>query len=127
MLLFCSEAANILLIGVLYIFTLFTEPLGVLILERFHVQPEGFESASAFSIIFDNESGPKQHLFVAENERRAKQWQTALKNASYQYLREKLINLQITLRQKTGCDPLRGEIFSFTKMYMEIEGYVFEI
>ena len=109
----------------IYIFTFFAEPLGVLILERFHVQPEGFESASAFSIIFDNDSGPKQHLFVAENERRAKQWQTALKNASYQYLREKLINLQITLRQKTGCDPLRGEIFSFTKNYMKISRICF--
>ena len=84
--------------------------MGVLILERFHVQPQGFESPSAFSVIFDVESGPKQHFFVAENERHAKQWQTVLKKASYQSLRDKLINLQITLRQKTGCDPLRGRV-----------------
>ena len=85
-----------------------TEPMGVLILECFHVQPEGFESASAFSIIFNDVSGSRKHVFNAETERHSKQWQNALKQASYQHLREKLINLQITLRQRTGCDPLRG-------------------
>ena len=85
-----------------------TEPMGVLILEYCHVQPEGFESASAFSIIFNDVSGSRKHVFNAETERHSKQWQNALKQASYQHLREKLINLQITLRQKTGCDPLRG-------------------
>ena len=91
-----------------------TEPLGVLVLEHFHVQKEGFEKSQAdalgknqFSIIFANEPD-KRHFFIAENQQRALQWETALKQASYQRLRENLIDLQIKLRLRTGEDPLEG-------------------
>ena len=82
-------------------------------------------------MIFQTESGPGQHFFTAENERRAKQWVSELKKASYQTLREKLINLQIILRQKTSCDPLRGnmifrEIMIFRQKFREIN-FVAEI
>ena len=57
-----------------------TSPLGVIILENYHVQPEGFETPNAFSIIFAEESGfDKKHLFIASCERHSKQWQNALK------------------------------------------------
>lgn len=95
-----------------------TSPLGVIILENYHVQPEGFETPNAFSIIFKEESGfDKKHLFIASCERHSKQWQTVLKEASYQGLRDKLINLQITLRQKTNIDPLRGTGFETNPLF----------
>lgn len=34
-----------------------SEPLGVLVLERFHVQKDCFENANAFSIFFEDEPG----------------------------------------------------------------------
>jgi len=95
-----------------------TSPLGLIILENYHVQPEGFETPNAFSIIFAEESGPdKKHLFIASCERHSKQWQTVLKEASYQGLRDRLINLQITLRQKTNVDPLRGTGFETNPLF----------
>jgi len=95
-----------------------TSPLGVLVLENYHVQPEGFETPNAFSIIFADENGSdKKHLFIASCERHAKQWLTTLKEASYQGLRDRLINLQITLRQKTNIDPLRGTGFETNPLF----------
>ena len=93
------------------------EPLGVLILERFHVQAEGFETPNAFSVIFNDDNGEKKHTFIAENERHVKQWVTALKGASYQELRTRLVNLQIKLREKTNCDPLRGTSFENNPLF----------
>lgn len=67
------------------------QPLGLLLLERFHVQKETFEdNVNAFSIIFSDEPG-KKHMFVAESERNARQWESALKKASYQKMREQLV------------------------------------
>ena len=93
------------------------DPLGVLILERFHVQTEGFETPNAFSVIFNDDNGEKKHTFIAENERHVKQWVTALKGASYQELRTRLVNLQIKLREKTNCDPLRGTSFENNPLF----------
>jgi len=93
------------------------DPLGCLILERFHVQTEGFETQNAFSIIFADDGAEKKHYFVAENERHVKQWVTALKTASYQELRTRLVNLQILLREKTNCDPLRGTHFESNPLF----------
>jgi len=91
-----------------------TEPLGVLVLEHFHFQKEGFEEVTSknigknqFSLIFADEPD-KKHFFVAENEQRVTQWEAVLKQASYQKLRERLIDLQIKIRDKTGEDPLEG-------------------
>ena len=41
----------------------------------------------------------------------------ALQEASYQGLRDRLINLQITLRQKTNIDPLRGTGFETNPLF----------
>ena len=72
-----------------------SEPIGVLFLERFHIQKECFENnLNSFSIIFSDEPG-KKHVFVAESERHARQWETALKKASYQKLREQLVIEQV--------------------------------
>lgn len=90
------------------------EPIGVLFLERFHVQKEGFESSDlnrSFSIIFSDDPA-KKHVFVAETERHARQWEMALRRASYQKMREHLIGLQIRLTNRTGVDPLEGTVFS---------------
>lgn len=95
-----------------------TEPMGVFILEGFHVQSEGFEAPNAFSILFaDEPNAEKRHLFVAESERSAAQWTAALRLASYQGLRERLVNLQIKLREKTGQDPLRGTGFQHNQLF----------
>ena len=93
------------------------EPLGCLILERFHVQTEGFEAQNAFSIIFADDGGDKKHYFVAENDRHAKQWINALKLSSYQELRSRLVNLQIVIREKTNCDPLNGTAFQNNPLF----------
>jgi hypothetical protein len=54
-------------------------------------QKECFENnANSFSIIFSDEPG-KKHFFVAETERYARQWEAALKRASYQKMREHLV------------------------------------
>ncbi len=78
-----------------------SEPLGVLVLERFHVQKDSFENANAFSIFFEDEPGKKvcsskfltndpqlsaiftgkKHYFIADNHRSALQWEAALKKA----------------------------------------------
>ena len=92
-----------------------TAPLGVLVLENYQVQLEGFETPYAFSIIYANQD--KKHIFVASCQRHAQQWVQALTGASYQELREKLINLQITLRQKTNQDPLRGTNFDSNPLF----------
>ena len=95
-----------------------SEPLGVLILENFHVQPEGFdfdEAGSAFSIIFGGDD--KKHVFMAESQRHAKQWQNILQGASYQELRDKLVRLQLALRHKTNSDPLRGTAFESNPLF----------
>ena len=67
-----------------------TEPLGVLVLEHFHFQKEGFEEVTRqtigknqFSLIFADEPD-KKHFFIAENQQRVSQWETVLKQASYQ-------------------------------------------
>ena len=100
-----------------------TEPLGVLVLEHFHVQKEGFEEVkdkttgrNQFSLIFADEPD-KKHFFVAENQQRVSQWETVLKQASYQKLRERLIDLQIKLRHKTGEDPLEGSSLQINPMF----------
>lgn len=102
-----------------------SEPMGILVLENFHVQPESFENPNAFSIIFKEENGPdkidKKHLFTASNERDSKQWQNALKGISYRELRDKLVNLQILLRQKTNSDPLKGTAFECNPLFCPLE------
>ena len=97
-----------------------SEPMGVLILENCHVQLEGFETPNAFAILFAGEPAERRHLFIAESERNAKQWETALKSASYQGLRDRLLNLQIKLREKTGCDPLLGTGFEQNPLFSSL-------
>lgn len=93
-----------------------SEPLGVLILENYHVQAEGFETANAFSIVFKDDP-QRKHVFVAESQLRSKQWQTAIQDASYARLRDRLVNLQIILRQKTNHDPLLGSAFESNPLF----------
>ena len=100
-----------------------TEPLGVLVLEHFHFQKEGFEEVTRqtigknqFSLIFADEPD-KKHFFIAENQQRVSQWETVLKQASYQILRERLLDLQIKLRHKTGEDPLEGSSLQINPMF----------
>ena len=107
-----------------------TEPLGVLVLEHFHVQKEGFEEIKSavvgknqFSLIFADEPD-KRHFFIAENMQRATQWETALKQASYQRLRERLLDLQIKLLHKTGDDPLVGSTLQNNPMFSSKVDYI---
>jgi len=37
-----------------------SEPMGILVLERYHVQKDSFENANAFSILFEDEPGSKK-------------------------------------------------------------------
>lgn len=86
--LFYSRAAN--------------EPIGVLVLENFHLRK--IENCG-FCINFSLED---EHKFWAENELKQKQWMDFLNNASYQKLRQKLQKLQIEIREITNRDPLEG-------------------
>lgn len=93
-----------------------SDPMGVLILEHYHVQGEGFETANSFSLIFKDDP-LKKHLFVADSPLRCKQWVTALQEASYARLRDRLVHLQIILRQKTNHDPLLGSAFESNPLF----------
>ena len=96
------------------------EPLGVFVLENFHIQPEECGEKDThglgqnhFSLIFADEPN-KRHFFTAENQRGALQWETALRQASHQRLKEKLVDLQIKIRTLTGHNPLEGTFFQHT-------------
>jgi len=83
------------------------EPMGVLVLENFHIQREDFEvQPHTFSIIFAHEPS-RRHLLTAPNKMEAYHWDMALRKASIVGLRETLINLQIKIRNKLEVDPLR--------------------
>merc|ERR1712142_274250 len=83
------------------------EPMGVLVLEHFHVQREDFEAhANTFSIIFAHEP-TRRHLFSAQDKLAAYKWDVALRKASIVGLRDTLINLQAKIRNKLEVDPLR--------------------
>ena len=103
-----------------------TDPIGVIVLEHFHVQKEGFENHQSnlpnnqFSLIFADEPD-KRHFFIAESQQRASQWETVLKQASYQKLRERLVDLQIKLRDKTGEDPLQGSSLQSNPVFTNIK------
>ena len=83
------------------------EPMGLLVLENFHVQREDLERSNSFSIIFAEEP-TRRHLLTARDKLDAYQWDVALRNASFTGLRDKLIELQIKIRNKLESDPLKG-------------------
>merc|ERR1712179_402541 len=86
---------------------LFGDPIGLFILENFTVN---HESGRIFSLVFKpsiNEEHCQKVLFEAEHLRYVVQWIDAFKLASYEVLREKLIDLQIRIRDKTGKDLKR--------------------
>ena len=106
-----------------------TEPLGLFVLEHFHIQREGFEKKDTdalvqnqFSLIFADEPN-KRHFFTAESQPRALQWETALKQASHQRLRERLVDLQIKIRTRTGKDPLEGSSFQHNRLFSDINAF----
>ncbi|TRY74688.1 hypothetical protein TCAL_08375 [Tigriopus californicus] len=99
-----------------------TEPMGLLLLEGSHVEQEGYDLATihAFSIAFPNEGGVgsgKRHLFLADSGLHLRQWISALKTARYDRLREKLVHLQIKIRNRTGKDPLMGTGFEYNHLF----------
>jgi len=55
----------------------------------------------------------EEHTFVATNQRCMDQWLEAINDASYEKKREKLLNMQIKLQERTGIDPLLGTTFEF--------------
>ena len=55
--------------------------------------------------------------FLIKNWKKIWKLIAALQDASYQGLRDRLINLQITLRQKTNIDPLRGTGFETNPLF----------
>ena len=55
--------------------------------------------------------------FLIKNWKKLWKLIAALQEASYQGLRDRLINLQITLRQKTNIDPLRGTGFETNPLF----------
>jgi len=94
--------------------------VSVLVLEHLTVQEEllGTEEVHAFSVIFSQEeASERKHVFVADSQRSVVQWIEALRMASFEAQREKLILLQIKLRNKSGVDPLRGTALQFNPVY----------
>jgi len=94
--------------------------VSVLVMERFTVQEEslGTQEVHAFSVIFNQEEPSEtKHVFVADSHRSVVQWMEALRLASFEAQREKLILLQIKLRNKTGSDPLKGTALQFNPVY----------
>lgn len=83
-----------------------TKPSGIIVLENYIVKTDGaIEGEFAFSIIFRGEQ-EKRHIFTGRSEMQVEEWVTALRCASYEFWRSKLIVLQKSLCTKTGNDPL---------------------
>lgn len=82
------------------------QPAGVIILENYSINIDNSsEGAFAFSISFRDEH-EKRHVLSGRSESQVEQWIHALKQASYEYWRSRLIMLQERLCKKTGKDPL---------------------
>ncbi|XP_078038654.1 pleckstrin homology domain-containing family J member 1 isoform X2 [Augochlora pura] len=82
------------------------QPAGVIVLENYSINIDSAtEGVFAFSIAFRDEHD-KRHVLSGRSESQVEQWVNALKQASYEYLRSRLIVLQEKLRKKTGKDPL---------------------
>jgi len=85
-----------------------SDPVGVLLMENFTVNPDPMQELQSFTVTFRAEEEEKKHNFVTDSARSVSQWVEALRESSYTQRREKLILLQIKLRNKTGIDPLLG-------------------
>lgn len=82
------------------------QPAGVIILENYNINLDATsEGVFAFSIAFRDEY-EKRHILSGRSESQVEQWVNALKQASYEYWRFRLIVLQEKLCKKTGIDPL---------------------
>ncbi|XP_003395285.1 pleckstrin homology domain-containing family J member 1-like [Bombus vosnesenskii] len=82
------------------------QPAGVIILENYSINLDAAsEGVFAFSIAFRDEY-EKRHVLSGRSESQVEQWVNALKQASYEYWRFRLIVLQEELCRKTGKDPL---------------------
>jgi len=84
------------------------DPVCVLLMENFTVNPDPMQELQSFTVTFRSEEEEKKHNFVTDSARSVSQWVEALRESSYTQRREKLILLQIKLRNKTGVDPLLG-------------------
>lgn len=82
------------------------QPAGVIILENYSINTDAAsEGVFAFSIAFRDEH-EKRHVLSGRSESQVEQWVNALKQASYEHWRSRLIMLQEKLCKKTGKDPL---------------------
>lgn len=82
------------------------KPSGAIILENSIIQCETIsETPFAFSILF-HDDGDRKHFFSGRSEENVRRWVDALKEASYEFWRRKLMVLQRTLSSLTGKDPL---------------------
>jgi len=85
-----------------------SDPVGVLLMENFTVNPDPMQELQSFTVTFRAEEEEKKHNFVTDSARSVSQWIEALRESSFTQRRERLILLQIKLRNKTGIDPLLG-------------------
>jgi len=84
------------------------DPVQVLVMENVHIEPDGMQELNSFSATFRSEEEERRHSFVTDSPRAVAQWVEALRESSYVKRREKLIMLQIKLRNRTGTNPLQG-------------------
>lgn len=89
-----------------------TEPLGIFVLENYHVAYERPSRGTpfAFSITFkindklrDNEG---KHIFCCRCEKDVHKWVNALKRSSYEHWRSQYIILKTKISMRTGQDPI---------------------
>jgi len=95
-----------------------SDPVLVLLMENFTVAADNIQELHSFTVTFRaEENNEKKHSFVTDSARSVTQWIEALQGASYQGIREKLILLQIKLRNRTGLDPLQGTNLESNPVY----------
>lgn len=83
-----------------------TKPAGIIVLENYIVKTDAaLEGEFAFSIIFRDEQ-EKRHVLSGRSEMQVDEWVNALRRASYEFWRSKMVLLQERLCLKTGKDPL---------------------
>lgn len=94
------------------------EPVLVLLMENFTVAADQMAELHSFTVTFRGEENhEKRHCFVTDSARSVTQWVEVLKDSSYQQRRERLILLQIKLRNRTGLNPLLGTNLESNPVY----------
>lgn len=82
-----------------------SECSGIIVLERFNIVPDTSFKKHGFILEFD-ETDEQKYEFAASSQQEYDEWLALLKNASYEKLQNRILELRTELLALTGQDPL---------------------